>query len=191
VLREGRRAANGQLLINNILRDIEVPEFYRDVSELEGVELYQGKVMFDKPHYKKREQIMCVVEGFADFELVPHVNRQEVYAGQNIESSPYDDTSMSYESSEEAVSTSPVNFFAPKLGKFKHFKDAKKNTITLDTGDCIFLPAYYFYQFRAFKLGPGKNQDTILNKYFGKFDKENWAHGVGETKETMAQIVSL
>jgi hypothetical protein len=58
-----------------------VPDFYREVSELEGVELYQGSVMFEKPHYKKREQIMCVVEGFADFELVPHVNRQEVYSG--------------------------------------------------------------------------------------------------------------
>jgi hypothetical protein len=42
-------------LLNSILKDIEIPEFYRDVSELEGVELYQGSVMFDKPHYKKRE----------------------------------------------------------------------------------------------------------------------------------------
>lgn len=76
VLKEDRRdSTSGQLLLNNILKDIEIPEFYRDVSELEGVELYQGSVMFDKPHYKKREQIMCVVEGFADFELVPHVNR--------------------------------------------------------------------------------------------------------------------
>ena len=76
VLKEDRRdPQSGQLLLNSILKDIEIPEFYRDVSELEGVELYQGSVMMDKPHYKQREQIMCVVEGVADFELVPHVNR--------------------------------------------------------------------------------------------------------------------
>jgi hypothetical protein len=56
----------------------------------------------------------------------------------------------------------------------------------LDTGDCIFVPAYYYYQFRAFKIGPGTGKEQMINKYFGQFDKDNWSHGVGETSSTMA-----
>merc|ERR1712046_363753 len=115
--------------------------------------------------------------GFADFELVPHVNRQEVYSGQKIENSPYDDSDSGYENNEDVVSTSPINFFAPKLGKFKHFRDARKDSITLDTGDCIFVPAYYYYQFRAFKIGPGRGKEQMINKYFSKLSKEDWNHG--------------
>ena len=49
----------------------------------------------------------------------------------------------------ELVNTSPVNFFAPKLLKFPNFKYAKKIAVSLEAGDCIFIPAYYYYQFRA------------------------------------------
>ena len=34
---------------------------------------------------------MCAIDGKLDVILVPHVNRQEVYAGQRIEESPYDE----------------------------------------------------------------------------------------------------
>lgn len=34
---------------------------------------------------------MCAIDGRLDVILVPHVNRQEVYAGQRIQESPYDE----------------------------------------------------------------------------------------------------
>jgi hypothetical protein len=34
---------------------------------------------------------MCVVDGKVDIALVPHVNRQEVYAGESLEGSVYDE----------------------------------------------------------------------------------------------------
>jgi hypothetical protein len=109
-----------------------------------------------------------------------------VHSGEGISESPYDDSDSGYENHEEVVNTSPVNFFAPKLGKFRHFINAKKDSVTLDTGDCIFVPAYYYYQFRSFKVGPGHGKEQMINKYFGQLNKEDWSHGVGETTQTMS-----
>jgi len=57
----------------------------------------------------------------------------------------------------ETVNTSPVDFFSPMLKKFPHFKNIglvdKKNP-DLKAGDCIFIPAYYFYQFHSKNLSP-------------------------------------
>lgn len=52
-----------------------MPEFYHEVAELEGIELIQGSKFVGKPHYERKEQIMCVVDGKVDIVLVPHVNR--------------------------------------------------------------------------------------------------------------------
>jgi len=37
---------------------------------------------------------MCIVDGKVDIELVPHVNRQEVYAGESLAGSVYDEFSQ-------------------------------------------------------------------------------------------------
>lgn len=78
-----------QLELQSILNDIKVPSFYHDIAELEGVELIQGTFATDRPHYEKKEQIICAVDGSLQFQLVPHVNRQEVYNGKDIINSPY------------------------------------------------------------------------------------------------------
>ena len=100
-----------------------------------------------------------------DIFIVPHVQRQEVYGGQDIstdnlaygaEADPYDDSLHEYEDVSSQVRTSPVNFFAPKMGKYPLFADAQISKVTLDEGDCIFVPAYNYYQFRAMKFGPNK-----------------------------------
>ena len=63
------------------MKQISLPEFYHEVSELEDIELIQGAKFIGKPHYDRKEQIMCAVDGKLDIIFVPHVNRQEVYAG--------------------------------------------------------------------------------------------------------------
>jgi hypothetical protein len=75
------------------MKDIKVPDFYQDVAELQNVVLYQGAHFVDKPHYDKQEQIMCAVDGDLSLVLVPHVNRQEVYAGQ-LEDSIFKDPNL-------------------------------------------------------------------------------------------------
>jgi hypothetical protein len=103
---------------------------------------------------------MCLIDGTIDFVLVPHVYRQEVYNGK-IVNSPYHEKWDHYinkshglgeidkDRYSELVNTSPVNFFAPKLQKFPNFKNAQRIQKHLEAGDCIFIPAYYYYQFKA------------------------------------------
>lgn len=88
VLKDDRRDTGLQ---SKILKEILMPEFYHEVAELEGIELIQGTKFIGKPHYERKEQIMCVVDGKVDIALVPHVNRQEVYAGESLEGSVYDE----------------------------------------------------------------------------------------------------
>lgn len=97
-----------------------MPEFYHEVAELEGIELIQGIKFIGKPHYDRKEQIMCLVDGKLDIALVPHVNRQEAYAGDSLEGSVYDEFSQftgSKRTKEHDIlqaNVSPVNFFMPK-----------------------------------------------------------------------------
>lgn len=69
-------------LKEKLLKDIKVPSFYTDVADLQDLVLYQGAHFIDKPKYERQEQIMCAIDGLVSIALVPHVNRQEVYAGQ-------------------------------------------------------------------------------------------------------------
>jgi hypothetical protein len=62
-------------LQTKILKEIMMPEFYHEVAELEGIELIQGSKFIGKPHYERKEQVMCLVDGKVDIVLVPHVNR--------------------------------------------------------------------------------------------------------------------
>ena len=71
-------------MLGKLLGDVIIPDFYRDISELEGVDFMQATYMIEKPHYEKREQLLCLVDGMMDLRMVPHFNRQEVYAGRDI-----------------------------------------------------------------------------------------------------------
>lgn len=55
--------------------DIAFPEFYKEIAELEGIEFMQGSYMIEKPHYERREQLMCIIDGMMDIKMVPHFNR--------------------------------------------------------------------------------------------------------------------
>lgn len=190
-LSTGNGGDSSDLLHSKLLNDIVIPAFYHDVAELEGVELYQGSVMFDRPHYIKKEQLLCVVEGFMDIALIPHVNRQEVYAGKGVVGGPYDDSYMGHDNDESNVATSPINFFAPKVKNYMNFRDAQKDSFTLDAGDCIFIPAYYFYQTMAFNIGQHEMANELHNKYYGRAGYQSGGAGIGAAPSTMAQVVSL
>jgi len=77
-----------------IKNDIIVPDFYKDVAEMQGLEIFHGTHFVDKPKYDKHEQLICAVNGRLSFVMVPHVNRQEVYAGQ-VKDTMYEDKTLS------------------------------------------------------------------------------------------------
>jgi hypothetical protein len=136
-------------VVVKLLQDMEMPSFYSDIVELEGFEIMQGSHFIDKSHYKKKEQIMCVVDGHADIINVPHMYRQEVYV------MPPDNQD------------SPISFFKPDTKWFEAFKWAKKETIRLEKGDCVFMPAYNFYQVQGYNLDMGQHF-----KFGDSFDQE-------------------
>ena len=92
---------------------------------------------------------MCAIDGKLDIIFVPHVNRQEVYAGQRIPETVYDD----YKGAQvdrvgaalKQANTSPVNFFMPKMQKFPLFEEATRQLVNLEKGDCVFIPAFEYY----------------------------------------------
>ena len=74
-----------------LLQDVMLPSFYSDIVELEGIEITQGSHFIDKPHYQKKEQFVCLIEGFMDIWLVPQLYRQELYTGSNLKGTQYFD----------------------------------------------------------------------------------------------------
>ena len=63
--------------------DVENPSFFRDINKFEAIEILQGRNFVKIGHYNDREQVLCSIEGTVQIKLIPHVYRQEVYAGQD------------------------------------------------------------------------------------------------------------
>ena len=97
VLKEGNTQTG---IVGKLIGDIIMPEFYTDIAELEGFELIQGSHFVDKPHYEKKEQLICVIDGQVDVITVPYIYRQEVYAGKEMSGSQYDQVSLNLLSKE-------------------------------------------------------------------------------------------
>ena len=90
--------------------------------------------------------MICAVDGFASLVLIPHVNRQEVHAGEAKNSMYYDNDV----DEREQINVSPVNFFVPDTKTYKHFGASTRQKVDLMQGDCLFVPAYYYYQMVGF-----------------------------------------
>lgn len=79
---------------NSLLEKIEEPDFYKEISDVEEITIIQGgarSLLNEKPHYDRKEQVMCALDGRVKMLLIPHVFRQEVYAGMDVQDSPYYD----------------------------------------------------------------------------------------------------
>jgi hypothetical protein len=170
------------------------------VSSLESIEFYQGAHFVDKPHYSRNEQIMCPIEGGLSIMLVPHINRQEVYSGKlmegfmkksafleiiekHIDPQP-DNEKMSHYYDAKTTETepgvykhhaqdnvSPVNFWMPNMARYPMFANAHREAVHLAPGDCLFIPAFYYYHmqgFRQMKTGKSGILRSFPEEYFSK-----------------------
>jgi hypothetical protein len=99
----------------------------------------------ERAHYQRKDQFVCVVDGGAHIKLVPHINRQEMYAGKGTSGTYFDGKGK--RPLKVAVNESPVNLFDPDLNRFPNLKFVNElYSEYLNKGDCIFVPAYYYYQ---------------------------------------------
>ena len=92
---------------------------------------------------------MCTIDGALSLVLVPHVNRQEVYSGQ-VSGSVFNDPGDGLDAKTSQQHVSPVNFFIPNKAKWSHFDGAIKYPVNLEAGDCIFIPAFFFYHMQGY-----------------------------------------
>ena len=88
--------------------------------------------------------------------MVPHVNRQEVYAGKRLNESYYDERIYgSNVSEEDMVNSSPIDIFegnkakSAQTTKFPLYQYATRYMETLQKGDCMFIPAFVFYSYKG------------------------------------------
>ena len=79
---------------------------------------------------------MCVIKGYKNFTIVSPYHSDFVYPG--IKPDKYSDEHM-------PQNYSPVNFEDPDYEKYPLFKKAKVYRITLKSGDCLFLPSYWWH----------------------------------------------
>lgn len=105
----------------------------------------QGQVFVDRAHYNRDDTFMCMLEGTAHLRLVPHVNWNFMYAGKQIEF--WSNEKGGKQIVQAQINESPVNLFAVDFGKYPkvHYLEQMYQD-DLSAGDCIFIPAYYFYQ---------------------------------------------
>jgi len=70
-------------------------------------------------------------------------------------------------------SSSPINFFQPNMKKFPYWKDINKFRTDMEKGDCIFIPAYNYYQFKAEHLSPGQQAKRLDHKVYRHINNFN------------------
>jgi hypothetical protein len=98
--------------------------------------------------------LLCSIDGVLQVKLIPHVFRQEVYAGKDkiivdmtSEEPPNPENSKKIKTPEYC---SPVNFFEPDYQLYPLFEDIdRKYTVLLHEGDCMYVPAFYYHQYVA------------------------------------------
>lgn len=148
-------------VMEELKEDIKIPEFYEDVSDLHHFMFFQGAHFVDLPHYIKMDQLLCAIDGAAAVILRPHINRQELYAG-DFKGSVYFEERVK-KSKQQNIS--PVNFFMPDLEKFPLFKDTvKHNVVHLGSGDCLYIPSFYYYHFQGFRqMNPNYKHTGLLS----------------------------
>ncbi len=137
------------------MSQITQPSYLEDVTEPESVILIQSAGgIHSPPKYEHYEQFLCSIDGLIQNKLIPHVFRQEVYAGSPKTivdpTAPKDETNQAPKQDICEPNESPVNFLEPDYNLYPLFNDVlRKYSVILHEGDCVYIPAFYFHQFIA------------------------------------------
>lgn len=97
------------------------------------------------------------------------------------------------------INVSPVNFFVPNIEKYKHFGASTRQKVDLYAGDCLFVPAYYYYQMVGFTfmksnvLQPQNfDMKTSFPRMFDSYQaKEKMRDGEVYSRDRLTSLVSL
>lgn len=124
-------------------------KFFSDIADLSSVDLIQGHFFQSLAQYEKEEQILCSLEGNLTVRLGSPIYRQEVYAGDDmyVSYTKHGGNKTTEEMWKREQNESPVNFFSPDLENYPNFEYFSNGyEIDLRAGECVYIPAFYFYQ---------------------------------------------
>ena len=96
--------------------------------------------------------------------MVPHVNHQEMYTGSEF--GIFDEAQNLWRYYRADVNESPINLFQPDLTRYPNFRFIENQySVELKRGDCVYVPAFYFYQLAAeaeVQVLNGKTKPTAI-----------------------------
>ena len=124
---------NELIVSKPLIDDIVRPQFITKVvrPRFTGITVwpsFQGR----QPDVRDRERYFCVIKGREEFRLVSPIYKQNIYSGVLEELSPVE---------------TPINFFETvDLTKYPLFQEAKVLSVTLEAGQCLFVPTFYWMQ---------------------------------------------
>ncbi len=88
---------------------------------------------------------MCSLEGFISIKLIPHIYKQEIYAGKPRKVMDADGNVVD-DNKEMKRNYSPANFFDFDYKMYPLLEDVDtRYTVVLRSGDCMYIPSYYFH----------------------------------------------
>ena len=99
---------------------------------------------------KEFENLYCVFEGQEAFMLVSPIFRDNIMVG-HFENWPPNE--------------SPFSFFGERKNKFPLAKTARFIEATLEAGDCMYVPAYFYVETKT-KSKQGKGISIIMNHQY-------------------------
>ena len=131
----------GKYLINNYLvSDLELRDIY--LSNAEKYVVLWG-------HMEMRDMFICIEQGSLEFILIPPHEKKYLYPFTRRGPSHY----------------SRVNFFDEKKNiteKYPDFIKANKIYISLNSGECLYIPAFWW---RSYHTNKNKNEKTMFLTY--------------------------
>jgi hypothetical protein len=114
----------------------------------QGVKYTEGyDQMINAAHYEYTENLYCQIEGQMDMMILSPLQRNVV--------SPY-------KKNYGHPNYSAINFFKAEYGRFPNFREAHRLYITLSKGDCLYLPAYWWF---STKTEEGKHFAYVKFEY--------------------------
>ncbi|CDW72026.1 UNKNOWN [Stylonychia lemnae] len=171
-----------QGIYNSLIEEIALPTFIIEFNDIDSIELIQGKVLVNPAQYDRKEQFLCSIDGVVQIKLIPHVYKQEVYAGKpkiivDQDASPDQEPArINLEPNQ-----SPIDFFQPDKENYPLYGDIEtKYTVLLHEGDCLYIPAFYFNQYVAKSQGESsalsvslkyKSNSELLGGFYSAIEK--------------------
>ncbi len=148
---------NEMIVSSALMKDYIKPVFLSKILRTRQIGLTIWAYFYRKPEWKDRERYVCVIEGREEFKLVSPAFKQSIYSGVFDELDPHE---------------TPLDFFMGiNKKKYPLASQAKIIGATLEPGQCLFVPAYYWVQSQSvtsdvtllsFEFEPHSELSTIL-----------------------------